>query len=537
MYSKRNCETKQRYTIKKFKVGAASVLVATLFVGFVGQIKAETYQPIPQPEASGLVNPPTGSVPEAAAIPVLASADETVKTETKKITRTINYVKPSLNYEPLEAAKSFVTEVEYTRKGKLNPVSGQTDWEEWVATNGDNILEGHELPEVPGYEYESTRKQIIGEVNPDPNKKEERESTIQDVVTNHDTKSFIETVTFTPIQKNGDVVVKYVKTGTNENLKEPVEYKKGLRYTEEYDTKEKHLPEIKTTDNTEYVFDKLAENSDPENGIITKPVTEIIYEYKEKDKGSVVVNYVDEKGRPIEGAGDDQKQYKSGLIITDNVYVGTEYNTTDHKPKTITTKDKIVYTLVPNKTVTPKEGGQGTVVDGKPAETGQVTKGTTTVTYVYKKVTITPKPDKSEIKSGWMKENGVWFFYKEDVKATSWVKDAGKWYFLNEKGEMQTGWVKDADKWYFLNENGEMKTGWVKDNGTWYFLTGSGAMATGWAWDAGKWYYLKSNGAMVSNAWVKDNGTWYFLKFSGAMAVSEMTPDGYKVNASGAWVK
>jgi len=35
--------------------------------------------------------------------------------------------------------------------------------------------------------------------------------------------------------------------------------------------------------------------------------------------------------------------------------------------------------------------------------------------------------------------------------------------------------------------------------------------------------------------WVKDNGKWYYLASSGKMLRNTYTPDGYYVDASGAW--
>lgn len=132
------------------------------------------------------------------------------------------------------------------------------------------------------------------------------------------------------------------------------------------------------------------------------------------------------------------------------------------------------------------------------------------------KATETPV-DPTPVVTGWVKNaDGTWSFNKADgTKSTGWVKDGSTWYFLNANGIMQTGWVKDGSSWYFLNASGAMKTGWVKDGANWYYLKASGAMATGW---------------------VNDNGTWYYLNGSGAM-LSNTTVNGYKLGASGAWVK
>jgi lactocepin len=139
-----------------------------------------------------------------------------------------------------------------------------------------------------------------------------------------------------------------------------------------------------------------------------------------------------------------------------------------------------------------------------------------------------------ELLNGWMKEDGKWFFYKDDEKQSGWIKDAGKWYFLKSDYSMATGWVKDGGKWYFLKNSGAMATGWVKDAGKWYFLKDSGAMATGWVKDAGKWYFLNDSGAMKTG-WLKDGSTWYYLNNNGAMATDwlQLGSKWYYLNASG----
>ncbi|MFZ7943794.1 S8 family serine peptidase [Neobacillus sp. 19] len=146
------------------------------------------------------------------------------------------------------------------------------------------------------------------------------------------------------------------------------------------------------------------------------------------------------------------------------------------------------------------------------------------------------KPDpKPVVKNGWSFENGAWFYYVKDAKATGWLNDGGKWYFLNKDGKMATGWLNTGGKWYYLNKSGAMATGWLKDGNTWYYLNKSGAMATGWLFDGGKWYYLENSGAMATG-WKYVNGKWYYLYSSGAMAANT-TIDGYKLGKDGAWIK
>jgi len=61
-----------------------------------------------------------------------------------------------------------------------------------------------------------------------------------------------------------------------------------------------------------------------------------------------------------------------------------------------------------------------------------------------------------------------------------------------------------------------MKTDWVMWNGTWYYMNLDGSMAVGWIKVYDKWYYLNQSGECLMNT---------------------ITPDGYRVDENGAWVK
>ena len=90
------------------------------------------------------------------------------------------------------------------------------------------------------------------------------------------------------------------------------------------------------------------------------------------------------------------------------------------------------------------------------------------------------------------------------------------WVFLPDSGGISEG------RFYF-DTNGYLKTGWLLDpsDGTWYYLDPeNGSILTDWHEINGKWYCF-SWGA-------------YGKKF-GVMYCDERTPDGYTVDASGAW--
>lgn len=171
----------------------------------------------------------------------------------------------------------------------------------------------------------------------------------------------------------------------------------------------------------------------------------------------------------------------------------------------------------------------------------------------------------SYTQNNWQYINNYWYFFDgRGYMKTGWILDKGKWYYCDtgtgamwhdattpdgypvdssgvwnqsthssnvSKGPGTTGtaaaatggpgtgssgqWIQDAAGWWFRNKDGSfMRNGWQSINNYWYFFNSQGYMQTGWtAWN-GRWYYC-------------DPGT-------GAMWHNTTTPDGYKVDSSGA---
>ena len=119
----------------------------------------------------------------------------------------------------------------------------------------------------------------------------------------------------------------------------------------------------------------------------------------------------------------------------------------------------------------------------------------------------------------------------------SWIQSSGRWWYRHNNGSYTTnGWELIDSTWYYFDSSGWMQTGWVKTGGSWYYLNSSGAMKTGWVKTGGLWYYLNSSGAMQTG-WFSVSGKWYYAYGSGALAISTTTPDGYKVNYNGEWIR
>lgn len=132
------------------------------------------------------------------------------------------------------------------------------------------------------------------------------------------------------------------------------------------------------------------------------------------------------------------------------------------------------------------------------------------------------------VKTGWVKESGKWYFYKDGAKATGWQEWDEKLYYLNSDGTMKANeWMIDADGsiYYFRSWGGAYKncnavingrsytfgadskmqgSQWIVKGGNWY-LTKDGKIATGWQEWQGSKYYLNSDGTMRSNEWRLDD--------------------------------
>lgn len=107
------------------------------------------------------------------------------------------------------------------------------------------------------------------------------------------------------------------------------------------------------------------------------------------------------------------------------------------------------------------------------------------------------------------------------------------------KSSASSGWKQDGATWYYIKQDGN-KAGneWQEINGKYYWFDSSSAMATGWrGFTNDTWYYFKSDGSMAVSTWRESKGKWFYLGKNGAMLKGTTTPDGYQLDASGAWIQ
>ena len=86
---------------------------------------------------------------------------------------------------------------------------------------------------------------------------------------------------------------------------------------------------------------------------------------------------------------------------------------------------------------------------------------------------------------------------------------------------------------------------WVANrDGSWSFVSNeNGAPIYGWIVSQHQWYYIGANGRMVTG-WQKINfDTYYFAQAPaenqplGSLYMNKLTPDGYRVDSNGVWIR
>ena len=149
-------------------------------------------------------------------------------------------------------------------------------------------------------------------------------------------------------------------------------------------------------------------------------------------------------------------------------------------------------------------------------------------------------PISGEMQTGWLKQNGVQYYLREDgAMAVGWQPVGNRWYYFESTGSMVTGWKMIGGKWYYFHtegvDKGEMATGLWRINGAKYYFGSDGAMRTGWVEYSGSWMYFDRNGAQVTG-WLKIGNVWYYFTSEGRMTTNFRTIGGvrYYFDSNGA---
>lgn len=129
------------------------------------------------------------------------------------------------------------------------------------------------------------------------------------------------------------------------------------------------------------------------------------------------------------------------------------------------------------------------------------------------------------------------------VMSNSWAK----WYTFKTRVSKSSsssitklGWNKNSTGWWYCTDvsNGYYyKDQWKLIDSEWYSFDNQGyARESVWFKDK-LWYYLKESCKMAKLEWLWIDGECYCFNASGALYVNCITPDGYKVDETGAWAQ
>lgn len=139
--------------------------------------------------------------------------------------------------------------------------------------------------------------------------------------------------------------------------------------------------------------------------------------------------------------------------------------------------------------------------------------------YVYQAPSTPEEPD-AEPLHGWVKRGSRWYLYNNGKKLTGWQKQKNVWYYMDSKGVMLDNGLNEIDgvTYYFHDWGGMANSWWRKDAN-------------------GDWYYFRGNGAMAKSSWIEWKGEYYYVGKDGKMLTSTTTPDGYRVDRDGKWIR
>ena len=220
-------------------------------------------------------------------------------------------------------------------------------------------------------------------------------------------------------------------------------------------------------------------------------------------------------------------------------------------------------------------GGSGVYKDGNVIIGGSTDK-TAGLTYILsaegggeERVYDAPDPSlKKGVDSGeWLKEGGIWKYrfkngsYAADGFAFLYNPfterdDRFGWFYFDGDGKLMIGWIRTKDDiWYHSHETsdgdlGVIETGWIteSEDGKLYYADETDAkMLTGWVGfakdmsrDPEYYYFAKLSDTYGQNWFFNTSiGRWIYDRLGkrsyGSMYSDEVTPDGFRVDASGRW--
>ena len=142
---------------------------------------------------------------------------------------------------------------------------------------------------------------------------------------------------------------------------------------------------------------------------------------------------------------------------------------------------------------------------------------------------------------GWVQDNGRWRYVMKNgyYAANRWFQDTdGKWYHFDMAAYMEAD--KVTVDGYYVDANGvwDGQPSTATSTGPSIGPAGDLQSSEGWEQVAQGWKYRQTDGSYVTNSWFQaPDGKWYYFGTDAVMLADTTTPDGYYVDASGAWME
>ena len=142
---------------------------------------------------------------------------------------------------------------------------------------------------------------------------------------------------------------------------------------------------------------------------------------------------------------------------------------------------------------------------------------------------------------GWVQDNGRWRYVMKNgyYAANRWFQDTdGKWYHFDMAAYMEAD--KVTVDGYYVDANGvwDGQPSTATSTGPSIGSAGDLQSSEGWEQVAQGWKYRQTDGSYVTNSWFQaPDGKWYYFGTDAVMLADTTTPDGYYVDASGAWME
>ena len=122
------------------------------------------------------------------------------------------------------------------------------------------------------------------------------------------------------------------------------------------------------------------------------------------------------------------------------------------------------------------------------------------------------------VKSGWVKSNGEWYYYKNGKMVTSdWILYKGDHYYLGADGAMLTGWQRIEGIDYYFYAEGHMAVIEWRDG---WFLNECGQKSGqqgSWKKNGKGWWFQDESGWYPKDRWIRINGIDYEFDAEGYM--------------------